>query len=73
MILLSDSVEKFLSPEEGASYISADGTHAYWATGHDGGTIVIADSAGKPKSSHKLTPPAEGAKINRMGGFQCAR
>ena len=68
VILLGDSVEKFLSPEEGASYISADGTHAYWATGHDGGTIVIADSAGKPKSSHKLTPPAEGAKLTAWVG-----
>jgi len=60
--LLGSSPKEFRTPAEGASFISTDGSRAYWATSQDGGTVVTADSSGKVEGSHKLASPGEGAR-----------
>ena len=65
--LLGSSPKEFRTPAEGASFISTDGSRAYWATSQDGGTVVTADSSGKVEGSHKLASPGEGARLISVG------
>ena len=66
--LLGSSPKEFRTPAEGASFISTDGSRAYWATSQDGGTVVTADSSGKVEGSHKLASPGEGARLISWAG-----
>ena len=66
--LLGSSPKEFRTPAEGASFISTDGSRAYWATSQDGGTVVTADSSGKVEGSHKLASPGEGARLTSWAG-----
>ena len=66
--LLGSSPKEFRAPAEGASFISTDGSRAYWATSQDGGTVVTADSSGKVEGSHKLASPGEGARLTSWAG-----
>ena len=66
--LLGSSPKEFRTPAEGASFISTDGSRAYWATSQDGGTVVTADASGKVEGSHKLASPGEGARLTSWAG-----
>ena len=66
--LLGSSPKEFRTPAEGASFISTDGSRAYWATSQDGGTVVTADASGKVEGSHKLASPGEGARLTLWAG-----
>ena len=66
--LLESSPKEFRTPAEGASFISTDGSRAYWATSQDGGTVVTADASGKVEGSHKLASPGEGARLTSWAG-----
>ena len=66
--LLGSSPKEFRTPAEGASFISTDGSRAYWATSQDGGTVVTADASGKVEGSHKLASPGEGARLISWAG-----
>ena len=66
--LLGSSPKEFRTPAEGASFISTDGSRAYWATSQDGGTVVTADASGKVEGSHKLVSPGEGARLTSWAG-----
>ena len=66
--LLGSSPKEFRTPAEGASFISTDGSRAYWATSQDGGTVVTADASGKVEGTHKLASPGEGARLTSWAG-----
>ena len=66
--LLGSSPKEFRTPAEGASFISTDGSRAYWATSQDGGTVVTADASGKVEGTHKLASPGEGARLISWAG-----
>ncbi len=66
--LLGSSPKEFRTPAEGASFISTDGSRAYWATSQDGGPVVTADASGKVEGSHKLASPGEGARLISWAG-----